>query len=390
MKSSKMYKRQFRPSLRSFFLLGPRGTGKTTYLLKHYKSAVFYDLLDYATYLRLLRDPSLFKKELLAIKNRKVIVVDEVQKLPRLLDDVQYFLSDINNKKQFILSGSSARKLRRSSVNLLAGRASQKFFYPLVHSEYPADLPVEAVLKYGTLPEVLNLKKEADKVEFLTAYVRTYLREEIQQEAVAKNMESFSRFLDTASLCNGQVTNLSSLSRDTGVARATLKNYFQILEDTLVGTWLRALRPRARIKETQAPKFFLFDTGVARALANQTGKDLNPMEKGFLLETYILHELKFWNQHHNWAGDIHFWKTHNGAEMDFILQIEGRKVGLEIKASATWKKEFGRHLNKALKENTVQRALGVYLGEQKLKHHAIEVYPLSDFLKILQKNQVLL
>ena len=265
-------------------------------------------------------------------------MVDEVQKLPQLLDDVHYFLSDINNQKQFILSGSSARKLRRSSTNLLAGRASQKLFYPLVYAEYGRAVLVEDILKYGTLPEVLNLKKKAEKAEFLTAYVDTYLKEEIQQEAIAKNMDSFTRFLDVASLCNGQVTNLSSLCRDAGVPRSTLKNYFQILEDTLIGSYLKAYIPRARIKETHSPKFFLFDTGIARALANRVDRELDLLEKGFLLETYILHELKFWNQYHNWAGSISFWKTPNQAEIDFILQVQDQKVGIEVKASSHWKK----------------------------------------------------
>ena len=385
----KPLKRYFKPSARSFFLLGPRGTGKTTYLQENYKSAVFYDLLDFATYLRLLRDPSLFKKELLSLKNQQIIVVDEVQKLPRLLDDVHYFLSDMNNQKQFILSGSSARKLRRHSSNLLAGRASQKFFYPLVYAEYGKDFPIEDILKYGSLPEVLNIQKVTEKAEFLTAYVNTYLKEEIQQEAVTKNIESFSRFLDVASLCNGQVTNLSSLCRDTGVSRSTLKNYFQILEDTLVGGWLNAYRPRARIKETHSPKFFLFDTGIARALADRVSLNLDPLEKGFLLETYLLNELKFWNQNHNWAGRMYFWKTHNKAEIDFILQIQDQKVGIEVKAVSYWKREFGKHLHKAKEEKTVQRTLGVYLGPRPLKQDSIEVYPVFDFLKLLENNQIL-
>ena len=384
----KPIKRHFVPSRRSFFLLGPRGTGKTTYLQQNYPRAIFYDLLDFSTYLRLLRDPSLFKQELLALKkNPKVIVIDEVQKLPQLLDDVHYFLSDINNQKQFILSGSSARKLRRSSTNLLAGRASQKFFYALVYAEYGQDVLVEDILKYGTLPEVLNLKKKIEKAEFLTAYVNTYLKEEIQQEA--KNMGSFTRFLDVAGLCNGQITNFSSLCRDAGVPRSTLKNYFQILEDTLIGSYLKAYIPRARIKETHSPKFFIFDTGIARALTNRVSMELDYLEKGFLLETYLLHELKFWSQYHNWAGSISFWKTPNQAEIDFIFQVQDQKVGIEVKASTQWKKEFGKHLHKAKEEKTVQRALGVYLGPKPLKHRSIEIYPLFDFLRLLQNNKIL-
>ena len=384
-----MFTRVFKPSQRSFFLLGPRGTGKTTWLKSHYKSAVFYDLLDFSTYLRLLKNPSVFRQEIFALKKNQVIVIDEVQRLPRVLDDVHHFLSQINNKRQFILSGSSARKLKRHSANLLAGRASQKFFYPLVSSEYRDFFKAEDILKYGTLPEVMNLKKTKDKIEFLESYVGTYLREEIQQEAIVKNIDGFSRFLDVSSICNGQITNLSSLSRDSGVSRITLKKYFQILEDTLIGSWLRAWRPRARIKEVQSPKFFLFDTGVVRTLSNRIRKELSDSEKGFILETYILHELKVWNQIHDWGSRICFWKTHNNVEIDFILEIEDQRVGIEVKASSVWKREFGKHLKVAREERFVNRSFGIYLGERKLHDNGMEVYPFFEFLELFKKNRLL-
>ena len=384
-----MFTRVFKPSQRSFFLLGPRGTGKTTWLKSHYKSAVFYDLLDFSTYLRLLKNPSVFKQEISALKGDQIIVIDEVQRLPRLLDDVHHFLSQINNKRQFILSGSSARKLKRHSANLLAGRASQKFFSPLVSSEYQDLFKIEDILKYGTLPEVMSLRKTRDKIEFLESYVGTYLREEIQQEAIVKNIDGFSRFLDVSSICNGQTTNLSSLSRDSGVSRITLKKYFQILEDTLIGGWLQVWKSRARIKEVQSPKFFLFDAGVVRTLSNRIRKELSDSEKGFILETYILHELKVWNQLHDWGSKIYFWKTHNNAEIDFILEIEDQRIGIEVKASSTWKREFGRHLKVAKEEKFVERGLGVYLGERKLCDNNIEVYPFFEFFKLLEENRFL-
>ena len=384
-----MFARVFTPPRRSFFLLGPRGTGKTTWLKSCYKSAVFYDLLDFATFLRVMKDPTAFKKEISALKKNQIVVIDEVQKLPRLLDDVHYFLAQMDNKRQFILSGSSARKLKRHSVNLLAGRATQRFFYPLVGSEYQHSVPVEDILKYGTLPEALNLKQTKDKIDFLESYTNTYLREEIQESAVTKNIEGFSCFLDVASICNGQMTNLSSLSRDSGVSRSTLKNYFQILEDTLIGGWLRAWRPRVRIKETYAPKFFFFDAGIVRALCNNLRRELSPHEKGFILETYILHELQAWNQIHDWGSRIYFWRTHNRAKIDFVLEINNKKIGIEVKASSVWKNEFGKHLRRAKDEKVVHKILGVYLGNRKLKHDDMIIYPFFDFLKTLEKNKLL-
>ena len=380
-----MYKRIFQASKRSFFILGPRGTGKTTWLKNHYKKAIFYDLLNPSIYLKLQKNPALFRQEVLALPKNSIIVIDEVQKLPILLDDVHHFLSQRNNKKQFILSGSSARKLKRTSANLLGGRASQKNFYPLIYAEHHTD-KWDDIFRFGTLPESLNLKTIKQKIEFLEAYSLTYLREEIQQEAIVKNISSFSNFLDVASLCNAQTINMSSLARDSGVARTTVMGYFQALEDTLIGSWLSVWRSKARVKTVVHPKFFFFDTGVTRTLSGQLRESIQARERGFLLETYLLHELKAWNQIHNWGAEIRFWKTHHNTEIDFILKIKGKKVGIELKSSQTWKKEFGKFLKKAKKEKFIDRAVGVYLGNKNLKADFLDVYTLKNFLKLLEKN----
>ena len=381
-----MYQRLFQPPSRSFFLLGPRGTGKTTWLQDKYKESQFYDLLAPSVYLRLKRRPELFRQEISALPKDSLIVIDEVQKLPILLDDVQYFLAQKNNKRQFIFSGSSARKLKRADVNLLGGRASRRFFYPLVQAEHQNVDQIDRILRFGALPEVLNLKTIKEKIEFLESYTLLYLKEEIQQEAVVKNIDSFSDFLNIAGLCNGQVINLSSLSRDSGTSRTTLMAYFQALEDTLTGSWLKSWRPKARVKETQKPKFYFFDCGVARAVAGRVDQPLFPEEKGFLLETYLLNELKFWNQNHNWKAKIQFWKTHHRSEIDFILEVDKYRIGLELKASSNWKKEFGRHIEKAQEEKRLSRGIGIYLGPQDLKKESMEIYTLSHFLKMLEQN----
>ena len=383
-----MYKRIFQVSNRSSFILGPRGTGKTTWLKSYYKKAIFYDLLNPSIYLKLQKNPELFRQEILALPKNSIVVIDEVQKLPILLDDVHHFLSQRDNKKQFILSGSSARKLKRTSANLLGGRASQKFFYPLIYSEHHID-KWDDILRFGTLPESLNLKSIKQKIEFLEAYSLTYLREEIQQEAVVKNISSFSNFLDIASLCNAQTINMSSLARDSGVARTTIMGYFQALEDTLIGSWLPVWRSKARVKTVVHPKFFFFDTGVTRTLSGQLRKPLQTQEKGFLLETYLLHELKAWNQIHNWEAKIKFWKTYYNTEIDFILEIKNKKIGLELKSSQTWRKEFGKHLKKAKEEKFIDRAMGIYLGSKNLKTDFLDVYTLKNFLKILEKNTLI-
>ena len=383
-----MYKRYFYPSKRSFFILGPRGTGKTTWLRSYYKKAVFYDLLNPSTYLKLQKNPELFRQELSALPKSSIIIIDEVQKLPILLDDVHHFLAQRGNRKQFILSGSSARKLKRTSANLLGGRASQKFFYPLIYSEHQMD-KWDDVFRFGTLPESLNLKTIKQKIEFLEAYALTYLREEIQQEAVVKNVNSFSNFLDVASLCNAQTVNMSSLARDSGVARTTIMGYFQALEDTLVGSWLFVWRGKAKVKTATHPKFFFFDTGVVRALTGQLRESIQNQDRGWLLETYLMNELKAWNQIHNWGAKIRFWKTHNNSEIDFVIEIKGKKVGIELKSSQIWKKEFGKYLKKAKEDKFIDRAIGVYLGDKNLKANFLDVYTLKNFLKILEKNSLI-
>ncbi|MDE0151403.1 MAG: AAA family ATPase [Bdellovibrionales bacterium] len=383
-----MYKRHFHTSNRSFFILGPRGTGKTTWLKSHYKKAVFYDLLHPSTYLKFQKNPELFRHEVLALPKNSIIVIDEVQKLPLLLDDVHHFLSERNNKKQFVLSGSSARKLKRSSSNLLGGRASHKFFYPLVYSEHQSD-QWEDILRFGTLPECLNLKTVKQKIEFLEAYSLMYLREEIQQEAVVKNISAFSNFLDISSVCNAQIINMASLGRDSGVSRTTVKGYFQALEDTLIGSWLPVWKSKARVKTVIQPKFFFFDTGVVRTLSGQLRVPLQAPEKGFLLETYLLHELKAWNQIKDWGAKISFWKTHHNSEIDFIIEIRGKKIGIELKSSTHWKREFGKHLIKVKKENIIDRALGIYLGDRNLKTEFLEIYTLKNFLKCLEKDKLI-
>ena len=383
-----MYKRIFSPSSRSFFILGPRGTGKSTWLKNRYKKAIFYDLLNPSLYLKLRKNPELFRQEILAIPEDSIVIIDEVQKLPILLDDVHHFLAQRSNHKQFILSGSSARKLKRTSTNLLGGRASQRYFYPLIYSEHQIDR-WDDILRFGTLPESLNLKTAKQKIEFLESYSLIYLREEIQQEAIVKSVSSFSNFLDVASLCNAQTINLSSLARDSGVARTTVMGYFQALEDTLVGSWLPAWRAKARVKTATHPKFFFFDTGIVRALRGQLRDPIHDYDKGFLLETYLLHELKAWNQIHNWGAKISFWKTYHNSEIDFLVEINGQKIGIELKSSKVWKREFGKYLKKAEARKFIDRAIGVYLGDKNLKADSLDIYTLKNFLKTLEQNALI-
>ena len=238
--------------------------------------------------LRLMRDPGRFTQEVEALPARSWVVVDEVQKLPAILNEVQDLLVRRGARYRFALTGSSARKLKRGEANLLAGRAVNRRFFPLTAAELGDVFAIEDALRFGTLPAVASERAETDKVDILEAYAENYLTQEIRQEALVKSLESFTRFLDVAAQMNGQVTSVAGIARDAGVARPTVQRYFEILVDTLVGTWLPAWRPRAKVKEVAHPKFYFFDPGVVRALAGRLREPVGAEERGHLLETYVL------------------------------------------------------------------------------------------------------
>ena len=377
-----MYTRQLQPPKRSYLLLGPRGTGKTTWLNSFYPNATRYDLLKPSEFFRLQLDPERFEREVLALPKGSTVVIDEVQKLPALLDVIHGLLSEKKAGHNFVMTGASARKLKRSSANLLAGRASFRQFFPLIQNEYLHVDSFDSVFKFGTLPEVFTAKNKSEQIEFLESYALTYLREEIQQEVATKNIDSFSRFLNVAALCNAQVTNISSISRDAGVARSTVQGYFQALLDTLVGVWLPSWQPRARVKEIEHPKFFFFDCGVARVLSGQVRESLSSMERGFLLETYLFHELRAWREYQNNQAKISYWKTKD-SEVDFILELNGKVIGIEVKSTPHWKAEYGKTLHKLHEEKVVDQIYGVFLGERAQKDGKLKILPLAAFLKEL-------
>ena len=258
-----MFTRRLRLPERSFFLFGPRGTGKTTWLRSVLPSALWFDLLRMGTFLELSQRPDRFRQQVEAQPRGSWVVVDEVQRLPALLNEVHALIAEHGRAYRFALSGSSARKLKRLDVNLLAGRAINRQCLPLTAAELDLGFDVDDVLRFGLLPQVRS--DPAFAVDTLDAYVSNYLREEIQQEALVRRLDSFARFLQVAALMNGQVVNMAGVARDAGVARPTVQGYFETLSDTLIGVWLPAWRRRAKVKEVASPKFYLFDSGVAVA-----------------------------------------------------------------------------------------------------------------------------
>lgn len=382
-----MFARQLELPGHSFLLFGPRGTGKTTWLRQVLPDALWFDLLRTQTLLSLSRQPESFRQQVEARPAASWVVVDEVQRLPSMLNEVHALIAEHGNAYRFALSGSSARKLKRLDVNLLAGRAINRRFFPLTAAELNYDCDVDRVLRLGLLPQI---QAETDyAIEALEAYVGNYIREEIQQEALVRNLESFARFLEIAALMNGQILNVAGLSRDAAVARPTVQGYFGTLVDTLIGFWLPAWRKRAKVKEVSSPKFYLFDAGVARALAGRVREPLDGAERGFLLETWVLHELRAAMAFQNLGGQLHYWRTPSGSEIDFVWTRGSRAIGIEVKAAATWRGEYGAAIKSLIADGVLTGGHGVYTGSAELKDGALRIWPLKCFLKELTGGNVL-
>jgi len=385
-----MYARELALPDRSFFLFGPRGTGKTTWLRAVLPDAYWVNLLLDRELVRLLRDPGRFSQEVEALPARRWVVVDEVQKLPSLLNEVQDLIARHGPRYRFALTGSSARKLKRGEVNLLAGRVINRKFFPLTAAEMGGDFAVEDVLRFGTLPAVASERRgDAARIDLLEAYAENYLTQEIRQEALVKQLDAFTRFLEVAATVNAQITNVAGIARDAAVARPTVQGYFEILIDTLIGSWLPAWRPRAKVKEVGHPKFYFFDAGVVRALGGRLREPLDDRERGHLLETYVLHELRAFMNRSACGGQLAYWRTPSGSEVDFVWTRASTAVGIEVKAANRWRPGDAAALKQLHEQKHIRRSYGVYLGRETLHDAPVRVFPLGEFLKHLAAGDLI-
>ncbi|MBK8100766.1 MAG: ATP-binding protein [Planctomycetes bacterium] len=376
-KTPSMFTRRLRPPEQSFFLLGARATGKTTWIQQHFPKAENYDLLLTDESLRLSREPGLLRAECAALPDDAWIVIDEVQRVPALLDEVQYLMT--KKRQRFVLSGSSARKLKRSGVNLLAGRAELRQMFPLVSAETGFDRALDAILTEGMLPMAVTGRRPA---AFLRAYCDTYLKEEVQQEALVRQIGPFHRFLEVAARVNGQTVNVTGIARDAGIARQTASQFFQILVDTLLGTWLPAWKLKRAVKQIAHPKFYLFDPGVARQLAGTAALDLHPEERGALIETFLLHELRAFLHYSELEYPIAYWQPHGGNEVDFVIETRAGLLAIEAKAGTRWDPRFAAGIH-SLRERVPDgnvKAIGVYSGPRALVVDDVRVLPWQEFL----------
>ena len=382
-----MFTRELKKITTSAFLLGPRGTGKSTWIQKNYKNnTVVYDLLNTTELIRLSREPSLLYQETAHLKPGSWVIVDEIQKVPTLLNEVHRIIEE--KKINFILSGSSARKLRESGVNLLAGRALTYNLFPLVSKEVGFELDLKKQIAFGMLPSSFL---SANPKKYLQTYAETYLKEEIREEALTRNFGNFARFLEIAARQNGQLTNTASIARDAGVARQTVQGYFDILIDTLIGFWLEPWKLKRATKQVNHPKFYFFDSGVVRALSGRLPYPATPEESGPLFECFIINEIRAYLHYTELDYPLRFWRSQGGVEVDILLETSTGYIAIELKNGDRWEKKFNRgmhRLSKELGKNKVA-CFGVFMGERQLTMDNVTIYPALDFLRRLWSNKII-
>ncbi len=364
---------------RSAFLFGPRGTGKSTWIRESLPGARIYDLLDERIYLKLLQRPSILEEEW-RVGPQAPIVIDEIQKLPKILDEVHRLIS--LHDARFLLTGSSARKLKHSGVNLLGGRARELHFYPLTSAEIP-DFDLTHYLNRGGLP-LVYLSDEP--LEDLRSYVSLYLREEIAAEALTRRVYEFARFLDVMAIHSGDELHYQNLSSDSGVKAKTLQNYVDILEDTLVGFRVPPYEKTKKRKAITRSKFYLFDIGVTRLLARR-GEVLPGSELfGKAFEQFIILELRAATDLLGIDLPIQYWRTKSGFEVDVVL---GDHAALEIKAVTTVQDHHLKGIRALREENLLRHAWVVSLDSHRRRTaDGIEILPWRDFLGALWTREL--
>ena len=370
-----MYSRLIKPPKeKSFFLFGPRGTGKTTWVKATFPGALYLDLLEAEVFNDLLANPQRLEN-FIPGNFKDWIIIDEVQRVPDLLNEVHRLIE--NSKYKFVLTGSSARKLRRKGPNLLAGRALTYYLHQLTAIELGSDFNLDYSLKYGQLPSVY---RESDPKRYLESYIKTYLQEEIQQEGLTRNLGSFSRFLESASFSQGSILNISSVARDCAVERKVVENYFNILEDLLIAYRVPVFSKRAKRRIIAHPKFYFFDVGVYRTLRPMGPLDSPEEIQGAAVETLFFQELNALNDSLGLGYKIYYWRTADGAEVDFILYGEKGLKAFEIKRTGKTQSAMLTGLRAFLKDYPIARAYFIYGGERRMREGKIEIIPIKNAL----------
>lgn len=368
--------RFFTPGNASFFLLGPRGTGKSTLIKDHFPDALYVDLLLPDVYRAYLAKPERLRELVQANTGKTVIVLDEVQKVPELLDVVHSLLEE-KKGRQFILTGSSARKLKRSGADLLAGRAAIKRMHPFTAAELKGHFNLEASLKHGMIPVVLDSENPAAALQ---AYVDLYLREEVQMEGLTRNMGNFSRFLEAAAFSHGAVLSVSNIARECGVERKVVEGYLRILEDLLLADRVPIFTRRAKRATIRHSKFYFYDTGLYNVLRAAGPLDKPEEIGGAALEGLVAQQLRAWIDYRQPGCRLYFWRTKGGSEVDFIVYGPGVFWAVEVKNSIKIHSRDLRSLKTFGADYPEARKVFIYRGRDKLLVDDVEIEPCEDFL----------
>jgi len=361
----------------TFFLWGPRQTGKTTLLQAAYPGATWVDLLKADEYRRYLERPELLREELLSDPRGGQVVIDEVQKVPALLDEVHWLHE--HRRIRFALCGSSARKVRRGAANLLGGRAVRYELLGLTATEIGKDADLVRLLNHGYLPT----HYESDRHErLLASYVGDYLKEEVAAEGLVRNLPVFSAFLNAAALSDGDLVNFANIARDCGVSGPTVKGHFEILEDTLLGRWLPAFTKRPKRRVIAAPKFYFSDVGVVNYLAKRSRLEPGSELFGKAFENWVLHELRAFNAYQETRADLSYWRLASGIEVDFI--IGNMAVALEAKATSRITADHLKGLRHLHEDHPrARRAIVCLEPKRRTTADGIEILPARAFVEEL-------
>ena len=377
--------RFFKPPASSFFLFGPRGTGKSTFVKRQYGDALYIDLLDPERIRFFSARPERLKEIADANPSSAHIVVDEIQRVPEMLTVVHKLMEE-KKGVSFVLTGSSARKLKRAGVDLLGRRALLHTLHPFMAGELGSEFNLDQALQYGLLPLVIHAK---DPEEVLRSYTALYLREEVQMEGLVRNVGNFSRFLEAISFSHASILNISNVSRECEVERKVVESYVTILEDILLGWRLPVFTRKAKRALAAHPKFYLFDTGVFRALRPRGPLDQPADIEGQALEGLVAQHLRAWAAYSRVKRDLYYWRTRAGVEVDFVVYGTEGLWAIEVKSSSKIHSGDLRGLRAFRDEYPNSKTLLIYRGQDRLVKSGVLCVPCSDFLMGLYPDRSL-
>ena len=378
--------RFFQASPQSFFLFGPRGTGKSTWITQHYgQNAIIIDLLNPKVFRYFSAKPERLIETIDAKPQLQTIVIDEIQKAPSLLDVVHEVI-ETKRDYTFVLTGSSARKIKRSGVDLLAGRALIKTMHPFMASELKTTFSLNKALEIGMLPLVLYAKEPYETIQ---SYADIYVREEVQMESLVRNVGSFTRFLESVSFSHAGIINISDIARDCQVGRKTVEGYMSILEDLLLSFRIPVFTRRAKRNLSSHPKFYFFDSGVFRSLRPQGLLDSPQEMDGAALEGLIIQHLRAWNAYRGGTNKLYFWRTKSGNEVDIVVYGKDTFCAIEIKNSSQVKPKMLNGLLSFQEDYPEAKTCLLYRGDFTMKIKNILCMPCTDFLLNLYPNKPL-